>query len=331
MALSMNRRTFLHRSVAGTVGAGFSTHFPLNIDAAEQTPIPTRMLGKTQEHVTIIGMPGWHVGRMKDEKAAERMIRMSLDLGITFYDSAYSYSKGESERRLGRYLGRDRKRIFLMTKSTQRSAKDSEKEIHESLKRLQTDYLDLWQFHSLKEEADIDKIFAPGGAMETAQKALDAGIIRHLGFTGHYNPTVLYKMIREYHDQLETVQMPINPLDPHYLSFIKIVIPIAVQHNLGIIAMKTVANGIIVEENICTADECHRFAWSQDGVSTLVCGMDTPDQLQKNIAAAQQFKPYTPRESDRLLAETAPYGGPHNEFFKVGGTTWRTFPKNPIL
>lgn len=345
----MDRRAFVKSSLAalgiGVLdGRGMAQALPLDpargtlsvsrrVEAAlaEGAAIPKRRLGRTNLEVTIIGLPGWHVGRMRSERAAQNMIARALDLGINFYDSAYSYVDGESERRLGRGLRGRREKIYLMTKSTARRKAEALAELEESLRRLQTDYLDLWQFHALGTPEDVDTTWGPGGALEAALEAKRAGKIRHFGFTGHRDARVHLKAVTEHHGQMETVQMPINPVDPHYESFTRLVLPEAKKHDLGVIAMKTVANGTLVEDGVATPEECHRFAWSQPGVSTVVAGMDTPEQLDENVAQAIAFKPYSEAEQAALLERTRRFAGIGVEAYKRPSRTWRTYPERPIL
>ncbi|MGH9862120.1 MAG: aldo/keto reductase [Candidatus Acidiferrales bacterium] len=322
----MKRRTFLQGWLAL---AGLGLAGPRGLSAAEA--LHRRRLGKTNLQVTILGLPGWHVGRMRDQSAALDMIHRALDLGINFFDSAPSYLTGESERRLGKGLRGQRDKIILMTKTLARTKSAALAELDASLRRLQTDYLDLWQFHALGSPEDVDTVWGPGGALEAALEARQAGKIRHFGFTGHRNARVHLKAVTEHHDQMETVQMPINPVDPHYESFIRLVLPEAVKHGLGVIAMKTVANGTLVADRAATAEECHRFAWSQEGVSTLVAGMDTPAQLEENFQQALRFTPYSAAEQAALLERTRPFAGIRTETYKHPSNTWRTVPSEPIL
>ncbi len=330
----MKRRTFVKASLV-TLGVGLvdPPELARAVEAAlaEGAAIPKRRLGKTNLQVTIIGLPGWHVGRMRSEQAALNLISRALDLGVNFFDSAPSYLDGESERRLGKGLKGRREKIILMTKTLARSKADAAAELDASLRRLQTDYLDLWQFHALGTPDEVDTVWGAGGAIEAALEAKRAGKIRHFGFTGHRNARVHLKAVTEHHDQMETVQMPINPVDPHYESFTRLVLPEAAKHDLGVIAMKTVANGTLVEDRVATPEECHRFAWSQAGVSTLVAGLDTPAQLDDNVAQALRFTPYSESELAALLDRTRRFAGIDTETYKHPSRTWRTYPAQPVL
>jgi aryl-alcohol dehydrogenase-like predicted oxidoreductase len=337
----MQRRTFVKGSLAA-LGASLVDPRELAraVEAAlaEGAAIPKRRLGRTNLQVTILGLPGWHIGRMRSEAAALDMIARALDLGINFFDSAPSYNDGESERRLGKGLRGRREKIFLMTKTLARRKSEALAELDASLGRLQTGYLDLWQFHALGTPDEVDTVWGAGGAIEAALEAKRAGKIRHFGFTGHRDARVHLKAVEEHHDLIETVQMPINPVDPHYESFTRLVLPEAARHNLGVIAMKTVANGALVEDKVATPAECHRFAWSQTrpadggaGVSTLVAGMDTPAQLDDNVAQALAFTPYSESELAALLERTRPFAGIQTEAYKAPSRTWRTYPAQPVL
>ena len=334
MTQNINRRKFVQNSLLGTLGLGLfgkeSRSFSAFLPPAGD--IPMRTLGKTGEKVTIIGMPGWHLSRMKEEKNTIRMVRMALDMGINFFDSAWCYEDGLSDERLGKALKGDRKDIFLMSKVHGRTKEESAAHLHDTLKKLQTDYLDLWQFHDLRTMEEAETIFRPGGAIETALKAKEEGKVRHIGLTGHQDPRILRKMIQEHHDVLDTVQMPINLIDQFYpnFSFINSVLPVALNHNLGVIAMKSCSIGIIIEHKIATVDECLNFSWSMP-VSTLVSGMDHFDHLNYNVKLAKKFTPMSKEAREKLLARTKKTSGPAYERYKVGSEEWRVFPRDPLL
>lgn len=332
MAHIINRRDFTRNSLLGALGMAVMTgRSSASVsDISPEGGIPMRELGKTGLKVSILALPGWHVGRMKEEKNAIRMIRMAVDLGINFFDSAWEYEKGVSEERLGKAFVNDRQKVFLMTKVLGRDKKVAQQQLEDSLRRMKTDYLDLWQFHALGNKEDVDKIFAPNGAYEVALKAKEEGKVRHIGLTGHRDPEVLLKAAKEYHQYIETLQMPINIIDPHYMSFTSIVAPEAVKHNLGIIAMKTCAFGQIVAKNIGTIDECLNFAWSQP-ISTLVSGMDHYDHLTHNVNLAKQFKKMSDKEREQLIARTKGKIGPEYERYKAGGSNMTPYPERPLL
>lgn len=302
----MDRRKFIKKTSFATVGLSISDTIIEKLFASTikeyNGEIPHRVLGKTNEKVSIIGMGGWHVGNIKEERIALRMIDQAYEMGINFFDTAFSYNDGNSEIRYGKALKSKRDKIFLMSKSTQRENTGAEKELDITLKRLQTDYLDLWQLHSIKTKEDVDKLFSPGGAYETAAKAKEQGKIRHIGITGHYDPYANLEALK-YHELLDTMQMPINIVDPNYRSFINIVLLKAVKYNLGVIAMKTIANGRIIEHGISTAQVSLTYVWNLP-VSVIVSGCDSPAQLSENIITAKSYRKLSDDEKESALLHT---------------------------
>jgi len=317
----MDRRDFIKQSASGVLGLTLTDVIVRNLFAksVKDIPgkIPMRVLGKTNEKVTIIGLGGWTVGRIKDDKLALSVIHEALDIGINFFDTAHSYQKGRSETLYGKGLKGHRDKIFLMSKSTQRKKKEALRELDLTLKRLQTDHLDLWQFHSIKTKEDVDMIFAPGGAYEVALKAKQEGKIRYIGITGHFDPHAHLEALK-HHDLLDTIQMPINLVDPHQLSFISLVLPKAVEYNLGVIAMKTIANGRIVEHQVAQVKDALTFVWNLP-VSVIVSGCDTPEHVQQNTRTARTYKKLTDEQKNRILASTKKFVGPDVEYYKKKG------------
>lgn len=301
----MNRRKFIMSTSIASVGLTLSDSILGKLLSSTikefSGDIPRRVLGKTNEKVSIIGLGGWHAGNIKDEKIALKMIDQAYDYGINFFDTAFSYNDGASESRYGKALKNKRDKVFLMSKSTQRKAAEAREELELSLKRLQTDYLDLWQLHSIKTKEDVDKLFSPGGAYETAVKAKEEGKIRYIGITGHFDPYANLEALK-YHKLLDTMQMPINLIDPHYRSFINIALPGAVKHNLGIIAMKTISNGRITEHKVATASESLTYVWNLP-VSVLVTGCDSPEHLAENVATAKSYKKLSDKEKELVLSQ----------------------------
>ena len=302
----MDRRNFIKRTSLAAAGLSMSDIIIEKLLASTikeyNGEIPKRVLGKTNEMVSIIGLGGWHVGNIKEEKTALKMIDQAYELGINFFDTAFSYNDGNSELRYGKALKSKRDKIFLMSKSTQRTSAEAREELELTLKRLQTDYLDLWQLHSIKTKEDVDKIFSVGGAYEAAAKAKEEGKIRHIGITGHFDPYANIEALK-YHELLDTIQMPINLVDPNYRSFINIALPEAVKQNLGIIAMKTIANGRITEHGVATPQESLTYVWNLP-VSVLVSGCDSPEQLSENIATAKSYKRLSDHEKKIILERT---------------------------
>src|SRR5229473_8093504 len=210
---------------------------------AAATGLPTRVLGRTGVRVSIMGIGGWHVGAIKDEKEAMRVVHEAVDEGVTFFDNAWDYQDGHAEEVMGKALAMDgrRNKIFLMTKNCERDYAGSMKCLEDSLRRLQTDHLDLWQFHELVYDNDPDWIFEKGG-IKAALEARKAGKVRFIGFTGHKDPRIHLKMLGKPHDW-DTAQMPSNVMDAHYQSFQNEGVPGCLNKNFGVIRMKGLAGG----------------------------------------------------------------------------------------
>lgn len=278
--------------------------------------IPTRTLGRTGVKVTVIGVGGYHIGKDKDSQLAIRIIRTAIDEGITFMDNAWCYNDGESERRMGAALKNGyREKAFLMTKNHGRDAATFRKQLDESLKRLGTDYIDLLQFHEIIHEGEPDRIFSEG-AIEEAVKARDEGKIRFIGFSGHCWPRLLGEMLAKDFDW-DTVQMPLNLFDYHYRSFTKGILPTLVERGIGIIAMKSLAGGKILETDI-SPSEAISYTLSLP-VHTLISGMDSLEILKTNIDIVRKWQPLSEDERGELLERIAPQaksGKP--EYYKSG-------------
>jgi predicted aldo/keto reductase-like oxidoreductase len=288
----MNRRQFLTTSTVAVAS-----------QALADTPIPRRKLGKTGWEVSILSLGGYHMA-LGSEAESIRIIHRAIDLGINFLDSAWKYHDGRSDELYGKALaGGRRQKIYLMTKANARDRAGCQKQLEESLRRMQTDYLDLWQVHEVSRMDEVDRIFGPDGALEVVVKAKKEGKVRHIGFTGHHDPEVHLKLLNGY-EGWETLQCPVNLIDPHYLSFIHRVLPAARKKGLGIIGMKSNAIGGITKHGIATIPECLRFAWTQD-VDVVVSGMDKLEYLEQNVAAAKTFRPLSPEEQRVLLTRTS--------------------------
>ena len=289
----MNRREFLQ---ASTLSA-------LTPATASAGKIPRRRLGKTGLEVSILALGGYHMGLLPEPQAI-RLIQRAIELGVNFLDSAWKYHDGRSDELYGKALKDGlRQKVFLMTKAHFRDREGAARQLDESLRRMQTDYLDLWQCHEVSRTEEVDRIFGSAGALEAVVKAKKEGKVRHIGFTGHHDPQVHLKLLEGF-DGWETLQCPVNLIDPHYLSFIHSVLPAARRKGLGIIAMKTNAIGNITKNKIATIPECLRFAWSQD-VDVVVSGMDRAEYLEANVAAARTFRPLSRDEQGALLSRTA--------------------------
>jgi aryl-alcohol dehydrogenase-like predicted oxidoreductase len=275
-----------------------------------------RTLGRTGLKVSMIGLGGDHVGKPEKEEDSIAIIHRALELGVTFFDNADCYNKGVSEERMGKALEGHRKMIVLMTKVDQRDAKGSRETLERSLRRLRTDYLDIWQFHGVPTLAQLDKILGPGGAMETAEQARKEGKVRFIGLTGHFDPAVHLEAIKRY--PFDTIQMPINVMDVHYKSFRKTVLDEAVTRNVGIIAMKSMGFGTILNHKVATAAEALRWVWSQP-IGVLVSGFDRLEVADYNIYQAKTFTPMPEAEQEVLLARTKSFPSAVIEFYKSLG------------
>ena len=273
-----------------------------------KSEMPYRTLGRTGERVSILGLGGFHIGMQKDENDSIQIIRTAIDNGINFMDNSWDYNEGDCEIRMGKALKDGyRKKVFLMTKIDGQTEKAATQQINESLKRLQTDTIDLLQFHEVIRMSDPERIFASGGGMEAVLKAKKNGKIRYIGFTGHKSPDIHLKMLytAKNHDFIfDTVQMPLNIMDAHYDIFEKKVLSVALASNIGIIAMKSMAMGMILKSKIATPVECLHYAMNLP-VSSVVTGCDSLPILQQALDAARSFSPMNEEIRLALLAKSA--------------------------
>jgi len=297
------RREFLGRALA--TASGLSV---LNARALLATgpDIPRRTLGKTGEKVSMICLGGFHIGVPKDPAEGIRIIETAIGRGVNFLDNSDDYHGGESEVRMGKAIKGKRDKVFLMTKPHPRDKKGALKSLDESLRRLGTDYLDLWQFHEVVYETDPDWIFSPNGAVEAAYIAKKQGKVRYVGFTGHYEPAIHLKMLSKPYEW-DTVQMPLNVLDPHYKSFQKQVLPVLVERNIGVIAMKPMASARVLKIKVVTPIEALHYVMSLP-VSTVCAGCDSLEILEQTVRAAVTFQPLKETETANLLERTRPFG-----------------------
>ncbi len=277
--------------------------------AAESGTVPTRVLGRTGEKVSMVGLGGYHLGMQSTEQESIRIIRSGIDSGITFLDNCWDYNGGQSEIRMGKAL-RDgyRQKAFLMTKIDGRTKQAATQQMEESLRRLQTDHIDLLQFHEVIRDTDPDRIFTKGGGMEAVLEAQKAGKVRYIGFTGHKSPDIHRKMLDTafaHNFTFDAVQMPLNVMDAHYDSFEKKVLPVLVKHNIGVVGMKPMGDKIILNSKTATPVECLHYAMNLP-TSVVITGCDSLEILQQAIRAASSFKPMSPGEVSTLLAKTAP-------------------------
>jgi predicted aldo/keto reductase-like oxidoreductase len=315
----MKRRDFLK----GIAVAGIASSVdPLLQSASASGDVPRRTLGHTGEKVSMIGLGGYHIGNQDSEDESIRIIRTALDQGINFLDNCWDYNGGQSEIRMGKAL-RDgyRQKAFLMTKIDGRDAKTATKQLDESLRRLQSDHLDLLQFHEVIRMNDPERIFAVGGGLEAVIKARDDGKVRYIGFTGHKSPEIHRHML-EVADQhkflFDTVQMPLNVMDAHFDSFEKIVLPTLIQKNIGVLGMKPIGSQIILNSKAVTAVECLQYAMSLP-TSVVITGCDSMDILEQALKTARTFKPLDESQRSALLARTT--GPSKNGEFELYKTT----------
>jgi len=267
--------------------------------------IPYRELGKTGEMVSIVGLGGFHIGLIPGDSEAVNLIREAMNKGINFMDNSWDYHDGKSERRMGDALrGGYRERAFLMTKVDGRTKEAARKQLDESLRRLQTDYIDLLQLHEVIRMDDPDRSFAPGGAMEAFDEARDAGKIRYIGFTGHKNPDILLKMLEQDFDW-DTVQLPLNVLDAHYHSFEKKVLPVLVERDIGVLGMKPLSDGRLLETGIVSAIEALHYVMNLP-TDVVITGIQSRRDLDQAIEAASTFVGLSDDEVNDILSRTAP-------------------------
>lgn len=274
-----------------------------------QHEMPYRVLGSTAEKVSAIGVGGWHLGLSAvDEQLSIRIVRTAIDRGINFMDNSWDYNNGTSETRMGKALqGGYRDKAFLMTKIDGRSKKLAMSQLEESLRRLQVDCIDLVQHHEILRHEDPHRIFAEGGANAALVEAREAGKLRYIGFTGHKDPQVHLHMLEvaaAHGFKFDAVQMPLNVMDAHYRSFEKLVMPELVRHNIGILGMKSMANGILLKSNTVTALECLHYALNLP-TSVVITGIDSMEVLDQAFEAARTFHPISDQQITQLLSKTA--------------------------
>lgn len=319
-ARKSSRREFMQGAAAAASVAALAEQVIAQTSSASATGLPTRLLGRTGVRVSILTLGGWHIGAVKDEREAIRIMHACIDEGLTFFDNAWDYHDGRAEELMGRALAMDNRRskVFLMTKNCERDYEGSLKNLDDSLRRLKTDYLDLWQFHEMVYDNDPDWVFEHGG-MRAAQEARKAGKVRFIGFTGHKDPRIHLKMLNKPFDW-DTSQMPINVMDAHYRSFQNEVVPVCLKKNVGVIGMKGLAGGFpegrLIAKAGLTAEECFRYCLSLP-VATQVVGINTMAQLKQDLAIARDFKPMSSADKEALLARVkdAASDGRH-ELFK---------------
>ncbi len=351
--MDFNRRDLLKAvSTSGLVAAAIAasegwlkpllaqtTPTPTTTKPTTTMPTPTkrgemiyRTLGRTNESVSVIGLGGHHIGRPPSEQDGIRLIHAAIDRGINFMDNSWDYHNGGSEMRMGKALQNGyRDKVFLMTKVDGRTKKEAAKQINESLKRLQTDRIDLLQHHEVIRLEDPDRIFATGGAQEAFLDAQKAGKIRYIGFTGHKDPMVHLRMLEmaaQHNFRFDTVQMPLNVMDAHFRSFEKQVLPVLLKDGIGVLGMKSMGDQIILKSNTVKPIECLHYAMNLP-TATVITGMESMPILEQALEAVRTFTPMNPDQVSALLQRTA-QAAAHGQYEKFKTSSqFDSTAKNP--
>ena len=304
------------------IGAGVPTpvvpNSPAGTGGVPAFTSPRRAMGKTGLQVSILGVGGYHLGAVAGQPEVNEMIAKALDHGINFFDNAWEYYKGASEERLGAALKGKRHDAIVMTKvCTHGRKKDVAMQmLEESLTRLQTDYLDVWQVHEVVYYNDPEKCYAPDGVLEALTAAKQQGKVRFVGFTGHKNPSIHLAMLNGGFP-FDTVQMPLNPFDYSYRSFQQEVLPVAAQRGMAVFGMKSMGgSGEMISQGALTPTEALTFAMSLPGVSTTISGMDSMRVLDQNLEILRNFKPLTEDQLSGLRSYGKQFEDGRYELFK---------------
>ena len=308
----MKRRLFVGGALAGLSITGAKAQ-PQKVKAGD---IPTTTFGKTGVKVSVIAQGGARMDLHPDIPTAAAHVRKMYEIGVTYFDCARAYWNGKSEEAYGLGLQGVRKNVFLTTKTMGRTASEVEKDLETSLRLLKTDHVDLWQVHNVMNQADIDKILAPGGALEAVMRAKQAGKCRFIGFTGHFDPEIHATLLKAT-DKWDTVMMPIHAADHAYLSFEKTTLPVALERGVGVQAIKVFGKAFLLRS--LSPTECLRYALSQ-GSHVAICGAGTQGQMEDNIRTVQNFKKMTAEEiadvQKRSLLGQGVYAGAKMEYWK---------------
>jgi predicted aldo/keto reductase-like oxidoreductase len=334
---NINRRNFLGTGIAAAasvaVGKSFAadeTYRPVPVKKNDENPfnpvtysaMPTRSFGKTGFKVGILSLGGQATIEMQGtEEESEKIINRAIDLGVNYIDTAASYGRGQSQLNIGRVMKTRRSEVWLSTKTHDRTYDGSMRLLEDSLKKLQTDHLDMWQLHNVQRQDQIDQIFAPNGAIKALEKAKSEGIVRHLGITGHYEPVVLKNAIHNY--PFDAILMALNAADPHYLSFKKYLLPEAQKLGIAIIGMKVATRGRMIstwtpppvdeqparmatkKPGTITIKEALTYNMSLP-VSTTIIGVDNVAQIEENVKIASEFSPLSLAELEDIEYKTLP-------------------------
>ena len=280
--------------------------------------VPKRPMGKTGLHVSIIGMGGFHLGTAAGQPEVNEMVAKALDHGINFFDNAWEYHKGVSEERVGIALKGKRDQAIVMTKvcTHGRDKKIAMRMLEESLTRLQTDHLDVWQVHEVVYYNDPEMIYAPDGVLEALTQAKQQGKVRFVGFTGHKNPSIHLDMLKRGYP-FDTIQMPLNPLDTSYRSFQKEVLPVALQREMAVFGMKSMGgSGEMISKGALTPTEALSYAMSVPGIATTISGMDSMGVLDQNLAILRNYKPLSREQMTALETHAKQFDDGRYELFK---------------
>jgi uncharacterized protein len=320
-----DRRDFLQ--TAGLIGAGvllseslLRAENPPQLELSNTGPdkIPRKPFGRTQERVSVIGLGGYSLGDAPSLKEAVAIVHEAIEAGVNFFDNAWEYHDGKSEEWMGEALKGRRDKVFLMTKvcTHGRDKKVGLRQLEESLKRFQTDHLDLWQIHECVYDNDPERHFAKGGVVEALDEAKKAGKVRYVGFTGHKNPAIHLKML-SYNYPFDSAQMPLNAFDASYRSFQNHVLPEINKRGMAGLGMKSLGgNGQPITKGVVTVEEALRYAMSLP-VATTISGIDSLAVLRQNLAIARGFKPMTAEEMETLSKRCAAAAGDgHLELYK---------------
>jgi predicted aldo/keto reductase-like oxidoreductase len=275
-------------------------------------------MGKTGLQVSIIGMGGFHLGTAAGQPEVNEMVAKAIDHGINFFDNAWEYHKGVSEERVGTALKGKRDQVIVMTKvcTHGRDKKVAMRMLEESLKRLQTDHLDVWQVHEVVYYNDPEMIYAPDGVLEALTMAKQQGKVRFVGFTGHKNPSIHMDMLKRGYP-FDTIQMPLNPLDTSYRSFQKEVLPIALERGMAVFGMKSMGgSGEMISKGALTPTEALGYAMSVPGIATTISGMDSMGVLDQNLAILRDYKPLSKEQMSALEAHAKQFDDGRYELFK---------------
>lgn len=316
----IDRREFLRKSAVGAIGLGIAggTLAEQAVDkavSASPAAMPERILGRTGYRVRLFSLGGQATVEREGKSAdSVEIINRAIDLGVNYCDTAPYY--GPSQDYYGEVMKHRRKEVFLATKTHERSRDGSWRLLEDSLKRLHTDHLDLWQLHNIRNDSDLKKIFAKNGAIHALEEAREQKIVRFFGITGHHDPDVLIRAIQRY--DFDCILMALNAADPHHLPFTEKLLPLAVEKNMGIIGMKVPARGRLFRAGgVRTMREAVGYVWSLP-VSTIIVGCDGIDQVEENIRLAKSFRPLSPGKMRDLEDRTASYVR-EASFFKFWG------------